>query len=106
MARKQRRIPKYQQEAEQPNRVPTDPSQYAPHNSWSTLPAFYEDIVFRCRDCGADEIWTAEQQKWWYEVAKGPFTRGRCAVANAGENVTTKSTEHRARRRRNAVPLN
>ena len=26
---------------------------------------------FRCRDCRKDEVWTACQQKWWYEVAKG-----------------------------------
>lgn len=36
-------------------------------------PLFYADTPFQCRDCGSDEIWTAEQQKWWYEVAKGPI---------------------------------
>jgi hypothetical protein len=28
---------------------------------------FYEDAVFICKDCGSKEVWTAEQQKWWYE---------------------------------------
>jgi Probable zinc-ribbon domain len=32
---------------------------------------YYVDVPFRCKDCGKDEIWTATQQKWWYEVAKG-----------------------------------
>lgn len=32
---------------------------------------FYVDRVFSCKDCGKSEVWTASQQKWWYEVAKG-----------------------------------
>ena len=32
---------------------------------------FYVDRPFRCKDCGKSELWTASQQKWWYEVAKG-----------------------------------
>lgn len=31
----------------------------------------YVDETFTCRDCGATATWTATQQKWWYEVAKG-----------------------------------
>jgi hypothetical protein len=32
---------------------------------------WYRDYPFQCADCGKLEIWTATQQKWWYEVAKG-----------------------------------
>jgi hypothetical protein len=32
---------------------------------------YYLDEPFRCVDCGKEEVWTAAQQKWWYEVAKG-----------------------------------
>lgn len=32
---------------------------------------YYRDEAFTCRDCGKKEIWTATQQKWWYEIAKG-----------------------------------
>jgi hypothetical protein len=32
---------------------------------------YYVDKPFVCESCGADQIWTATQQKWWYEVAKG-----------------------------------
>lgn len=32
---------------------------------------FYIDQPFKCKDCGKPEIWTATQQKWWYEVAQG-----------------------------------
>ena len=42
------------------------------HNSyWNPLPSFYMDKPFKCKDCGAIEIWKATSQKWWYEVAKG-----------------------------------
>lgn len=48
-----------------------DQSQQVPNNSYSPPPAFYVDISFTCRDCGTEEVWTAKQQKWYYEVAKG-----------------------------------
>lgn len=32
---------------------------------------WYQDHPFTCRDCGAEQIWTAAQQRWWYEVCKG-----------------------------------
>jgi putative zinc ribbon protein len=32
---------------------------------------FYVDLPFECRDCGIAQVWTATQQKWWYESAKG-----------------------------------
>lgn len=37
----------------------------------ATLPDRYLDTVFECRDCGEAQVWTAKQQKWWYEVAQG-----------------------------------
>lgn len=47
----------------------------APNNSYGA-PEFvrrghYVDTPFRCKECGKEEVWTATQQKWWYEVAKG-----------------------------------
>jgi len=46
-----------------------------PTNSYSTpdfvAREFYVDRPFRCKDCGIQQIWTATQQKWWYESAKG-----------------------------------
>lgn len=32
---------------------------------------YYQDRPFHCRDCGIEEVWTAAQQRWWYEVAQG-----------------------------------
>ena len=60
--------------------VPADLSQQVPNNSWSPPPAFYVDVLFECVDCGSEETWTGEQQKWYYEVAKGSLyaTALRC----------------------------
>ena len=49
-----------------------DVAQQAPNNSYS-IKLFYKDVAFACVDCAATEVWTAEQQKWYYEVAKGPI---------------------------------
>ncbi|MBL8397799.1 MAG: zinc-ribbon domain containing protein [Candidatus Accumulibacter sp.] len=48
---------------------------------------YYLDLAFRCVDCGAEGIWLAARQKWWYEVAGGhPFsTARRCAACRARE---------------------
>ena len=51
--------------------VRADHSELVHNNTYGPLPYFYIDRPFVCRDCGSHEIWTAEQQKWWYEVAKG-----------------------------------
>lgn len=32
---------------------------------------YYLNQPFTCAGCNSQEVWTAVQQKWWYEVAKG-----------------------------------
>jgi hypothetical protein len=51
--------------------VAADPEQLLHNNTYGQLPLFYVDRAFSCRDCNQAELWTAKQQKWWYEVAKG-----------------------------------
>ncbi|MDA8138037.1 MAG: zinc-ribbon domain-containing protein [Desulfobacteraceae bacterium] len=46
-------------------------AELAHNNTYGPLPVFYVDRLVVCRDCGKEEVWTARQQKWWYEVAKG-----------------------------------
>ncbi len=45
-----------------------------PTNSYDTpdfvVRGFYVDRPFDCKSCGAPQVWTATQQKWWYESAK------------------------------------
>jgi hypothetical protein len=72
----------------------------APHNSYGepefVTRGFYADQPFECADCGKAEVWTAAQQKWWYEVAKGDVftTARRCRACRRRER------ERRAEARR------
>lgn len=56
----------------------------APYNSYGTPDfvqrGYYRDVPFTCADCGAAAVFTAAQQQWWYEVAKGQVysTAKRC----------------------------
>lgn len=43
------------------------------NNTYAELPGFYMAREFTCRDCGSEELWTAKQQKWWYEEMHGPI---------------------------------
>lgn len=77
--------------------APCDPSRLAPDNSYDT-PVFvwrgcYVDVEFRCVDCGAEGVWTAERQKWWYEEAKGGvWTRAkRCRACRAKRRVVREA---------------
>jgi hypothetical protein len=56
-------------------RTKVNASLLRPDNSYS-LPdyvtrGYYLDRPFTCKDCGKPEVWSATQQKWWYESAKG-----------------------------------
>jgi hypothetical protein len=55
--------------------VAVDFGSLVPNNSYSAPEfmkrGYYVDEPFVCRSCGEPQVWTAEQQKWWYEVAKG-----------------------------------
>lgn len=71
--------------------VLVNPIEFAPNNSYGMTDfqsrGYYEDQPFRCRDCGADCVWKAEDQKWWYEVIKGfIYTMAvRCKTCRAAE---------------------
>jgi hypothetical protein len=66
------------------NTAPCNASLLAPNSSYSEPPfvhrGYYCDILFKCHDCGKQEVWSATRQKWWYEVAKGDVwtTAVRC----------------------------
>jgi hypothetical protein len=48
--------------------VAGDPSQQDPRYRPRQ---YYIDRPFKCVDCGSEEVWKTERQKWFYEVAKG-----------------------------------
>ncbi len=60
--------------------IPVNPAEVVHHSMFLDIPLFYIDKEFECKDCGTTEVWTARQQKWWYEIAKGYFetTAVRC----------------------------
>ena len=60
--------------------VMADEAELKHNNTYCALPKYYLDKTFFCVDCRVEEVWTAKQQKWWYEVAKGDInsTAIRC----------------------------
>ncbi|MEP3478311.1 MAG: zinc-ribbon domain containing protein [Fuerstiella sp.] len=62
------------------NVVWADVRKQVPNSSWGPPVEYYVDIRFQCVDCDSGEIWTAKQQKWYYEEAKGSLyaTAVRC----------------------------
>jgi putative zinc ribbon protein len=45
-------------------------------------PPYYQDIRFTCADCDTDSVWTAQEQRHWFEILHGsPYsTAKRCAA--------------------------
>lgn len=60
--------------------VPFDISKLNMGNSYESAPDYYIDIDFECSDCGSQETWLAEQQKWWHKESGGYYfsTATRC----------------------------
>jgi ribosomal protein S27AE len=71
------------------------PSLLRPNNSYAAPEfvrrGYYEDVAFRCIDCGAEGVWFAERQRWWYEVAGGDVftTARRCPACRANKRLRT-----------------
>ena len=86
-------------------RIPADLSQIAPNTSYSDPPLSYQDMEFTCEVCGKQEVWTAEEQKWWYEVAKGHlFTRAtRCRDCRKAAREAHQGAPRRSLVERNQV---
>ena len=86
--------------------IAADHAQLAHNNTYGLLPDFYTDKAFACRDCNSLEVWTAKQQKWWYEIAKGAINSQavRCRPCRViererSEEARRVSTEGLARKR-------
>ncbi len=59
------------QQRDHPSAVAADPTKLTHINTYGALPEYYIDQPFICRLCGKREIWKAQDQKWYYEEAKG-----------------------------------
>lgn len=54
-----------------------------------TLPKYYIDKPFKCKDCGSQEIWKAVKQKHYFEEMKGKHLQAvaiRCKNCRVLEN--------------------
>jgi hypothetical protein len=51
--------------------LPVDRSKIVSKSVLPNVPEFYRDKWFKCKDCGKQEVWKAQQQKWWYEQQGG-----------------------------------
>jgi len=60
-----------EQQRRHPSARAADPSRLRHINTCGSVPDFYIDRPFVCRQCGKEEIWKADSQKWFYEEAKG-----------------------------------
>ena len=74
--------------------LPVDRTRLSPAGYGYSIPAFvergtYAPIEFTCKACGKVETWTAKQQKWWYETAKGDAysTATRCRPCRKKERA-------------------
>ena len=58
--------------------VLVDVASLTPHHALCTLDfvvrGYYVDMPFNCKACGKPQVWTAAQQKWWYETVKGDLS--------------------------------
>ena len=80
------------------DRLPVDSSKLNMGNTYDSAPEYYYDIQFTCCDCGSEEVWTAEQQKWWYEDVGGYFfaTAVRCRPCRQKERERKKEARIQA----------
>ena len=79
-------------------RVQANRSQQVPNNSYGPPVLYYEDIPITCMDCGRVEVWTARQQKWWYEIAKAPLYANavnRCRACRRQRRQAHRGTPRR-----------
>ncbi|WP_211252244.1 zinc-ribbon domain containing protein [Marinobacterium jannaschii] len=79
-------------------RLPVDRSKLNLGNSYDPGPEYYYDQTFTCKGCGKAELWTAAQQKWWYEDVGGYFfaTAIRCRSCRAKERERRENARRMA----------
>jgi hypothetical protein len=76
--------------------VRVDPTKIFSRSVLPSIPEFYYNLDFECRDCGTVECWTAKRQKRYYEEQKGEI-EGRPIRCNA---CRRKNKERKAEVRR------
>jgi hypothetical protein len=101
---KQRKVERSVERSELPKNAVLVSKELILNPSWSPIDwyerGYYLDSPFTCVDCGVDEVWTATQQKWWYEVAKGyVYSHAKRCRACRRAKRETKTEARRVTRR-------
>lgn len=78
-----------------PGAVIAAQQELAHNNTYGRLPRFYVDKAVVCRRCGAEEVWPAARQKWWYEVAKGNINTDAVLCRSCREKEKARKEEAR-----------
>lgn len=78
-----------------PGAVMADQRELAHNNTYGLLPRFYVDKLVVCRQCGTEEVWLAERQKGWYEVAKGNINTQAVLCRSCREREKARQEEAR-----------
>lgn len=82
--------------------IGADLTKHAVHGSYA--PKFwYRDEPFTCKDCGSMEVWTAQAQRWWFEIAKGQINSRaiRCRTCRQTWRDKSGKLSHATRQTKN-----
>ena len=68
--------------------IPVDPDRINLGGSYFH-PTCYQAMEFTCSDCGAAQVWGAEDQRWYYEATGAPYYVGakRCRPCRKKEQT-------------------
>lgn len=51
------------------NRILVDPEKWGINeNTYGAAPEYYYDLLYACLDCRKEVMWSAKDQKYWYEA--------------------------------------
>jgi len=76
--------------------IPAEQTKLLHDRTYGPRLRFYVDQPFACVECGAEEVWTAADQKWWFEEAKGKIaTRANRCLACRRKRRLRRSQERR-----------
>jgi hypothetical protein len=65
---------------------------------WGAPKLYYRDELFVCKSCGKLETWTALQQRWWFEIARGLIdsTAVACRACRKAKRAFDAESLHKA----------
>lgn len=81
-----------------------NPQALSHNNTYGLMPRFYVDQLMQCRQCGKEEVWRAEAQQWWYEVAKGNIN-SKAILCRACRSVEKQRKEEARKQHQNGLAL-